>query len=96
MAHAASQKGPSISLLELCRLGLRAQVASVAVGDHSTRGMLLTKADALVLSADIVALLVGEEHVRGEATLGRIGICCSSWSAADIDEWDRKEAEAAS
>lgn len=33
-----------------------------------------TKADARVLLSDIVALLVGEEHVSGQTTLGRIGI----------------------
>ena len=39
--------------------------------------MSLTEADALVLGANIIALLVGKEHVGREAALGRIGIYCS-------------------
>jgi hypothetical protein len=35
----------------------------------------LTELDAGVLLADLVALLVGEEHVGGETTLGRVGVC---------------------
>ena len=34
-----------------------------------------TEADAWVFVADILALLVGKEHVRGQTTLGRVGIC---------------------
>lgn len=43
----------------------------------------LTELDAGVLLADLVALLVGEEHVGGETTLGRVGICNMSTSAHD-------------
>ena len=34
-----------------------------------------TKADAGVLIADILTLLVGKEHVGRQATLGSVGIC---------------------
>ena len=35
----------------------------------------LTKADARVFVANILTLLIGEEHVCGETTLWGIGIC---------------------
>jgi hypothetical protein len=34
----------------------------------------LTERDAGVLLADVLALLVGEEHVGGETTLGGVGV----------------------
>jgi hypothetical protein len=34
----------------------------------------LTELDAWVVLADLVTLLVGEEHVCGKTTLGRVGI----------------------
>ena len=34
-----------------------------------------TEGDARVLFTDILALLVGEEHVCGKTTLGGVGIC---------------------
>ena len=34
-----------------------------------------TELDAWVVLADLVALLVGEEHVGGKATLRRVGVC---------------------
>jgi hypothetical protein len=34
-----------------------------------------TELDSGVLLADLVALLVGEEHVGGETALGRVGVC---------------------
>ena len=37
--------------------------------------MSLTEADAWILLSHIVPLLVGEEHVGGQATLGRVGVC---------------------
>ena len=36
--------------------------------------MTRTEADAGVLLSHIVTLLVGEEHVGGQATLGRVGV----------------------
>lgn len=35
----------------------------------------LAESDAGVLLPDVVTLLVGEEHVGGEATLGCVGVC---------------------
>lgn len=40
-----------------------------------------TELDARVLLADVVTLLVGEEHVGGETALGHVGVC--AWSAND-------------
>jgi hypothetical protein len=34
-----------------------------------------TERDSGVLLADVVALLLGEEHVRGETTLRRVWVC---------------------
>jgi hypothetical protein len=34
-----------------------------------------TERDSRVLVPDVIALLVGEEHVRGKTTLGGVGIC---------------------
>jgi hypothetical protein len=34
----------------------------------------LTEADAGVLLANLVAVVIGEEHVGGETTLGSIGV----------------------
>ena len=34
-----------------------------------------TELDTGVVLADLVALLVGEKHVGGETTLGRVGVC---------------------
>ena len=39
------------------------------------RRLAHTEFDAGVLLADLVALLVGEKHVGGETTLGRVGVC---------------------
>ena len=36
--------------------------------------LVLTEADTRVLSAHVVALLVREEHVCGETTLGCVGV----------------------
>jgi len=50
----------------------------------------LTKLDAWVVLADLLALLVREEHVGGQATLRRVGICYKSvceasiWAARDL------------
>lgn len=41
---------------------------------HYISGAGHTKADARVLLSHVVTLLVGKEHVSGEATLGRVGI----------------------
>ena len=38
----------------------------------------LTEADARVLLADLVAVVVGEEHVGRETTLGGVGVCDES------------------
>jgi hypothetical protein len=38
----------------------------------------LTEADAGVLLADLVAVVVGEEHVGRETTLGGVGVCDES------------------
>jgi len=38
----------------------------------------LTELDTRVVLTDLVALLVGEEHVGGEAALGGVGVCWSS------------------
>jgi hypothetical protein len=35
----------------------------------------LTELDARVLLADLVALVVGKEHVGRKTTLGRVGVC---------------------
>ena len=34
----------------------------------------LTEADAGVLLADLIAVVIGEEHVSGQTTLGRVGV----------------------
>jgi len=34
-----------------------------------------TELDARVILADLVARVVGEEHVGGETTLGCVGVC---------------------
>lgn len=38
----------------------------------------LTELDTGVFLADLVALVVGEEHVGGKSTLGRVGVCLLS------------------
>jgi hypothetical protein len=47
--------------------------ASAAAGRIFTK-IDHTEADARVLITDVLTLLVGEEHVRREATLGRVGV----------------------
>ena len=42
---------------------------------QGSRGCSLTEADAGVVLANAIALLVGKEHVRGQATLGGIRVC---------------------
>jgi len=44
----------------------------------------LTELDPRVVLADLVALLVGEEHVGGETALGGVGVCWTSRSAEDL------------
>lgn len=39
-----------------------------------TRELRLTELDTWVVLADLVTLLVGKEHVRGQTTLGRVGV----------------------
>jgi hypothetical protein len=39
-----------------------------------TLGSELTELDAGVVLTDLLALLVGEEHVCGKTTLGRVGV----------------------
>lgn len=41
-----------------------------------------TKGDAWIFLSYVVALFVGKEHVRGETTLGRIGVCSISSTGA--------------
>ena len=49
-----------------------------------------TEADAGVLLSHIVTLLIGEEHVGGQATLGRVGVWrCLVSQAIKEDEGDR-------
>lgn len=44
-------------------------------GQQTQAMSLLTEADARVLLADVLALLVGEEHVGRETPLGSVGVC---------------------
>lgn len=41
-------------------------------------GWILTESDARVVLAHLLALLIGEEHVGGQTTLGRVGVCAVS------------------
>ena len=64
---------PSISHQGLCRPGLfRVTTVSIRLID----GILikLTEADTRVFLSHVVTLLVGEEHISGQATLGRVRI----------------------
>lgn len=36
---------------------------------------ILTERDTGVLLANLVTVVVGEEHVRGQAALGSVGVC---------------------
>ena len=68
---AASHSGPSTSLREACRP--RLQMVRMGFGNGQRRK--LTELDAGVVLADLLTLLVGEEHVCRETTLGRVGVC---------------------
>ena len=49
-----------------------------------------TEADAGVLLSHIVTLLIGEEHIGGQTTLGRVGVWqCLISQAIKEDEGDR-------
>lgn len=54
-----------------------ANLACLAVRHGSVASgaeQVLTERDARVILADLVAVVVGEEHVGRQATLGRVGI----------------------
>lgn len=44
-------------------------------GIEMSKGRKLTELDAGVVLTDLVTLVVGEEHVCGKTTLGRVGVC---------------------
>lgn len=70
MARAASRSGPSIGHQGLCQLDLQhSECWSFRVGCIE-----LTEADTGILLTDVIALVIGEEHVRGKTTLGSIGV----------------------
>jgi hypothetical protein len=48
--------------------------------------MTRTEGNSGVLVSDVVALLVGKEHVRGKTTLGGVGVCRVDVSAHAIRE----------
>ena len=48
-----------------------------------TSKVVHTEADARVLLPHIFALLIGEEHIGGKTTFGRVGICGHDASAED-------------
>src|SRR5690242_6050519 len=69
--YAASRTEPSTSHQASCRprLGfVRHWTDCVHIHQR-------TELDARVLFADLIALLVGEEHVCRKTTLGRVGVC---------------------
>lgn len=51
----------------------------------------LTELDAGVLLTDVLTLLVGEEHVGRETTLGCVRVC-DNWSAYSLDKPARRNA----
>jgi len=75
MADAASRSRPSIAHPGPCRpdLNVTKSISRIRGGRHAV--FLRTEADARVLLTNVLALLIGEEHVGREATLGRVGIC---------------------
>ena len=74
MARVASCSVPSISHRGPCRLGLSAQARSVDDVGLGWIETVHTKGNSRVLLPHIVALLIGEEHVGRQTTLGRIGV----------------------
>lgn len=75
MELAACRSAPSIAHQGSCRLGLKRSVSMTRRKLEPGLGRRLTERDAGVLVANILTLLVGEEHVGREATLWGIGIC---------------------
>lgn len=73
MDYAASRLGPSISHQEPFRLGLE-ECQGKRSRDEEDRGGF-TESDAWVFLSNIVTLLVCEEHVGRETTLGCVGVC---------------------
>ena len=69
--YAASQKVPSTSLPKACRP--RLHIVSTNTREVIERDEL-TKLDARVVLADLLALLIGKEHVGGKTTLGRVWV----------------------
>jgi hypothetical protein len=70
--HAACHPGPSISRREPCRPGLR--LSASVWRRRGSREITPTKADAGVLVAHVLALLIGEEHVGRETSLWGVGV----------------------
>lgn len=86
MALAACRSRPSTSRREPCRLGLIGKYASVweGVADDRTAP---TEGDAGVLIPDVLALLVGEEHIGRKTTLGRVRV----W--VGVSDWDGRSGD---
>lgn len=47
----------------------------------------LTKADTRILFSDGISLVVGEEHISRETSLGRIGICDWHQRLVVLESW---------
>ena len=52
-----------------------------------------TEGDAWVLVADVLTLLVGEEHVGRETTLWRVGVCEGGQHHCDRDNVEEEQDE---
>ena len=74
MGYVASHRVPSTDLQEPCRLDLHERVSAIIQVRQDVGLRVRTKADSWVLIANILTLLVGEEHVCRETTLRRVGI----------------------
>ena len=82
-ARAGRCSGPSTAHQGVCRLGLSRGHEHVSDSIAMTVGYLidcLTESNAGILLANILALLIGKEHIRGQATLRRIRI----WATAMV------------
>jgi len=79
-ACAPTRKGPSTCRRASCRPGLYNGSETKLLGEKERSGKL-TERDTGVLLADLVTVVVGEEHVRGQTTLGSVGV----WVMFSVD-----------
>lgn len=83
-ACAQTRKGPSTCRQASCRPGLYDGSETKLLGERERereRSEKLTERDTRVLLADLVTVVVGEEHVRGQTTLGSVGV----WVMVSVD-----------